>query len=205
VLTLEDDGYPSALRSLNDPPPLIFLSGSLKDPPLVGVVGTRKPTNYTLNFIEELVGMAVSRGYGVVSGGAVGVDSHAHLSAVKNSGYTLCILGFGLLKARGRIFDRIREAGGSLVSEFLPHERGDRYTFPKRNRLIAALSEFVVIPEASGKSGSLITAKYAVDQGKKVYVHIGIGRSSNWDGCYRLLSEDSEESGRGKGIPRCER
>ncbi|EDP76292.1 DNA-processing protein DprA [Hydrogenivirga sp. 128-5-R1-1] len=193
VITLEDEEYPSALKRIKDPPPLVFLRGSLRKLPLVGIVGTRKPTPYTLNFVEELVSMAVSRGYGVVSGGAAGVDSKAHLSAVENSGYTLCILGFGILKARGKVFESISESGGALLSEFLPHERGDRHTFPKRNRLIAALSEFIVVPEAGGSSGSLITADHAVKQGKKVYAHIGIGRSSSWDGCYRLVREGKAE------------
>ena len=193
VLTLGDDSYPVQLRDLPDPPPLLFVLGELEDTKFFGLVGTRKPTPYTLSFVEDFVKEAVGNGYAVVSGGANGVDAKAHLSAIENSGYTVCILGFGLLKARGGIFERLKRSSCALITEFLPHEPGDRHTFPKRNRLISALSEFILIPEAGRKSGSLITANYAVGMGKKVYVHIGIGRSPNWEGCYRLLREGKAE------------
>ncbi|RLJ71304.1 DNA processing protein [Hydrogenivirga caldilitoris] len=189
VMTIEDDTYPEHFRTLQDPPALLFLKGNLRELPLFGIVGTRKPTPYTLSFIEDLVKLGLSKGYGIVSGGAPGVDSKSHESAIENGGYTVCVLGYGILKARGSVFKRIEDAGGALLTEFLPHEPGSRHTFPRRNRLIAALSEFLVIPEAGKGSGSMITAGYAFEQGKRVYVHIGIGRSPNWEGCYQLLRE----------------
>ncbi len=192
-LTPESEKYPRKLFVLPDPPPLLFYRGALKETPLVAVVGPRRPTTYTLSFTEDTVRKLVSAGYGIVSGGAPGVDSLAHTSAVKNSGYTLCVLGFGLLKARGKLFRRIEESGGTLLSEFLPQEEGSRYTFPKRNRLIAALSDFLILPEAGARSGALITARWCRALGRGVFVHIGIGRSPSWEGCYTLLREGKGE------------
>lgn len=189
ALTLEDDDYPSALKKIPDPPPVIFYRGRISGVPLVGIVGARRPTSYSFVFTEELAKGAVSAGFGVVSGGARGIDSKAHLGAMDSSGYTLCVLGFGILKAEVGIFRRILSSGGCLISELLPEEEADKFTFPKRNRLIAALSEMLIIPEAGAKSGALITANYAVSYGVPVYVHIGIGRSPNWEGCYKLVKE----------------
>ncbi len=196
-LTLEDGEYPESLRSIPDPPPVLFYRGSLKRVPLFGLVGPRRPTGYSLSWTGRMVGEGVKAGWGVVSGGAPGIDSRAHLSAIERGGYTVCILGFGLLKATGSLFTRIEKSNGVLISEFDPEEKGDRHTFPKRNRLIAALSEFLVVPEAGAKSGALITAGYAYTYGKKVYVHIGIGSSPSWEGCYRLLREGRAEPVRG--------
>ena len=188
-VSIEDPEYPESLLELKDPPPVLFFRGSLKDLPLVGVVGTRNPTSYTELLVEELVKDIVEEGFGIVSGGAVGVDSKAHESAIEYGGYTLCVLGYGLMRARHYLVKRIDDGGGAIVSEFLPYERGDRFTFPKRNRIIAILSNFLVVPEAGAKSGALITANISRSYGRRVFVHIGIGRSSNWDGCYRLLRE----------------
>ena len=178
---------------LEDPPPVLFYRGELRECPLVGVVGTRKPNSYTHKFVKDIVRDSLASGYGVVSGGAVGVDTWAHEETIKNSGYGVCILGFGLLKARGSLFERLLKSNGVLISELMPYESGDKFTFPKRNRLIAGMSEFLIVPEAGSKSGALITARYAHKLGKKVFVHIGIGRSSNWDGCYKLLKEGTAE------------
>ncbi|WP_457599772.1 DNA-processing protein DprA [Hydrogenivirga sp.] len=208
VITLEDEDYPKAFLELPDPPPVLFIKGSIKGLPSLGLVGTRRPTSYTLSLVDEVVGEAVKRGFGVVSGGARGVDARAHLATIKNSGYTLCILGFGLLKARGGLFEDILNSNGVLLSEFLPHEGGDSFTFPKRNRLIAAISDLLFVPEAGSRSGALITADHALKLGRRVYVHIGIGRSSAWDGCYKLLREgkaelvkDGRELFGGSGVP----
>ncbi len=189
AVTLEDEDYPPRLREIPDPPPILFYRGDIRRIKLAGIVGSRRATPYTLNWVRSLVRDMVSHGWGVVSGGARGVDSTAHLSAVEEGGYTVCILGFGLLKAEGFLFRKIEEGGGLVMSEFLPDQQGSGFTFPKRNRIIAALSEFVVVPEAGAKSGALITAEYALRYKRRVYVHIGIGNSSSWDGCYDLIEK----------------
>lgn len=193
ALSLSDSAYPEGIRSIPDPPPVIFYRGCIKKVDLLGVVGSRKVTAYTLNWMDNFVREVVKHGLGVVSGGAPGTDSKAHLSAIENSGYTVCVLGFGILKARGSLFKRIEESGGLLISEFDPLEEGGKFTFPRRNRLIASLSKMLIIPQAGERSGALITADFANKYGKKVYVHIGIGSSSSWDGCYELVREGKAE------------
>ncbi len=188
-LTLEDELYPKRLKDIPDPPPVLFYRGKLKQVPLFGLVGPRKPTGYSLIWTERFVVEGVKSGWGVVSGGALGIDSKAHMTAVENGGYTVCILGFGILKAADPLFRRIEKSNNVLISEFDPEEGGSKFTFPKRNRLIAAFSEFIVVPEAGAKSGALITANYARSYGRKVHVHIGMGSSQSWEGCYTLLKE----------------
>jgi len=90
-VTLESRDYPRRLLDLPDPPPVLFYRGKLRDTPLAGVVGPRKPTAYTVSFVEDTVAKLVRAGYGTVSGGAAGVDSVAHISAFENSGYTVCV------------------------------------------------------------------------------------------------------------------
>ncbi len=192
-ITLEDDKYPPQLKGIPDPPPILFYRGVLRELPLIGVVGTRKPTHYTLNLVDEVVKSAVMEGNGVVSGGAKGVDTRAHTSTIEQNGYTVCVLGFGILRAKGGLIERIEKSGGLILSEFLPTKEAGKHTFPRRNRIIAGLTRFLIIPEAGIKSGALITASYAFKYGRKVFVHIGLGGSSNWDGCYRLVREGKAE------------
>ena len=188
-LTLEDEAYPAGIKAIEDPPAVLFYRGRLFDLPLAGIVGTRRPTGYTLNLVKASAAKVVEAGMGVVSGGAKGVDWLAHEGAVERGGHTLCILGCGILKTPNYLLNLLSYPNTLLMSEFPPLQTGDRYTFPKRNRLIAAMSEFVFIPEAGAKSGSLITADYAIKYGRRVYVHIGIGSSDSWEGCYKLLKE----------------
>lgn len=192
VITLEDEDYPQKLRGIEDPPPVLFYRGELRDLPLVGIVGTRKAAAYSFSLVDELVRKAVERGYGTVSGGARGIDMRAHFRTLELLGYTVCVLGFGILRAKGSFFRKLEESG-LLLSEFFPNEPADRFTFPRRNRIIASLSEFLIVPEAGSKSGALITADYASSYGKRIFVHIGMGRSPNWEGCYKLLKEGKAE------------
>lgn len=207
VIPLSDSRYPRKLRSVPDPPPLLFLWGELKEVPLVGIVGPRRPSNYTLSLVDTLVSEFLDAGYGTVSGGASGVDMRVHTSTLERSGYTVCVLGSGLLRA-GREHLKLLERGGSvLLSEMLPEEGASKYSFPRRNRIIAGLSEFLVIPEAGPRSGSLITASHADRYKRKVYVHVKEGE--RWEGCRELarsgvavpFDEVSEiTGGKGEGL-----
>ena len=198
-LTLESELYPPPLRDIPDPPPVLFYMGVWEERSLAGVVGARKATAYTLGWTKEVVKELVGTGIGIVSGGAPGVDRQAHLSALESSGYTVCVLGTGILRAKGDLFGRIKEGKGLLVSELDLLERGSSFTFPRRNRLIAALSDFLLVPQAGKRSGALITAGFAREYGKKVYVHIGLGSSSLWDGCYELVKKYGAELVKGAG------
>jgi len=96
--TLESENYPEKLKGIEDPPPVVFYRGELKDIPLAGIVGTRKPTGYTLGLTKSTASKIVKAGMGVVSGGAKGVDWLAHEGAIESGGFTVCILGYGILK-----------------------------------------------------------------------------------------------------------
>ncbi|RMH79472.1 MAG: DNA-protecting protein DprA [Acidobacteria bacterium] len=186
--TIEDEDYPLLLKTIEDPPPVIFYRGKLKDLPLVGVVGTRNPDQYSINFTRKLVHSLVDAGFGVVSGGAKGIDYTSHLSCLQAGGYTVCLLGMGLLKMPSYL-RKLSHDSVLFMSELLPEQEADSYTFPRRNRLISGLSTSLVVVEAGQRSGALITAEHGVRQGRQVYVHVGIGSSERWLGCIRLLNE----------------
>lgn len=186
--TIEDEDYPLLLRTIEDPPPVIFYMGKLKELPLVGIVGARNPDPYSIGFTKKLVHSLVDAGFGVVSGGARGIDYTSHLSCLQAGGYTVCLLGMGLLKMPPYL-SRLSHENLLFMSEFLPEQEADSYTFPRRNRLISGLSVGLVVVEAGQGSGALITAEHALRQGRPVYVHVGIGSSERWLGCIRLLNE----------------
>jgi len=168
VLTYEDGDYPDRLRNLPDPPPVLFVKG--RDLPAAGaavaLVGSRRATPYGLNAATGLARELAARGVSVVSGLARGIDTAAHRGALEGDGLTYGVLGSGVdvvyPPENRKLFDQVPESG-ALVSEF-PFGTSPRpYRFPVRNRLIAALSEAVVVVEAARDSGSLITAKLASD------------------------------------------
>ncbi|MCX8164253.1 MAG: DNA-processing protein DprA [Aquificaceae bacterium] len=187
-LTLEDQSYPPLLKEIEDPPPVLFFKGDIKPIPMVGVVGTRKPDIQSLSFIRSLVRTLVKEGYGVCSGGAVGCDFQSHRECVGAGGYTLCVLGMGLLKLPSHL-KQLQDKNMVFLSEFLPEALPDEYTFPRRNRLISGLSRSLVVVEAGEESGALITANYAVKQRRPIWVYIGNGSSHRWLGCVKLVNE----------------
>jgi DNA processing protein len=185
---LSDPQYPVRLKEIEDPPPVLFYRGELKTVSCFGVVGTRNPDSYSVRYTKELVGFLVSKGYATASGGAKGIDAYAHKFCIEAGGYTLCLLGMGILEVPQRMQDFILRSG-VLLSELLPWEKADKHTFPRRNRLISGISEGVFVVEAGENSGALITAYYAKEQNRPVYVHVGYGISERWEGCIKLVNE----------------
>ncbi len=193
AICIEEEFYPPQLKAIDDPPPVIFLMGNIKEGLFVGIVGSRLATSYTIELTDQLCEALVNAGIYTVSGGARGVDKKVHESTLKYGGYTLWIAGSGLLNVDVNLRNKILKSNSAILSEFDPLERGNKYTFSQRNRLISGMAELLIITEAGAKSGSLITADYALKQGKRVFVHIGIGRSERWAGCYKLLKEGKAE------------
>ncbi|NAZ23449.1 MAG: DNA-protecting protein DprA, partial [Thermocrinis sp.] len=154
---LSDPQYPVRLKEIEDPPPVLFYRGELKAVSSFGVVGTRNPDSYSIRYTKELVGFLVGKGYAIASGGAKGIDAYAHKFCIEAGGYTLCLLGMGILDVPQRMQDFILK-NGVLLSELLPWEKADKHTFPRRNRLISGISEGVFVVEAGENSGALITA-----------------------------------------------
>jgi DNA processing protein len=176
ALTLLDEDYPSSLRQINDPPPVLFVRGGLirSDAQAVALVGTRRATPYGKTVAEQLAMGLATCGVTVVSGLAKGVDTAAHRAALDAGGRTLAVLGNGLDQVyppeNAGLAKRIVNSGaGALVSEFSPGVPPDAVNFPRRNRLISGLSRGCVIVEAAHRSGALITADFALEQGREVF------------------------------------
>jgi DNA processing protein len=168
--------YPPLLRELYDPPALVFYRGILPDPekPLAALVGTRHPSSAAAMQAFDLGRDLARAGVPVVSGLALGIDAFSHRGNLEGGAPTAAVLGSGLDQVypamnRG-LAGRILEQGGALLSEYPPGTRPARWNFPARNRIIACLARAVVIVEAPEKSGALITANFALDFGRELFV-----------------------------------
>ena len=168
--------YPPLLREAYDPPPVIFYKGSLPHPEksLIGIVGTRKPSQSAGEQIYKIAGNLGRAGISVVSGLALGIDAMAHRGNLIGSAPGYAVLGCGIDEvypsANKPLAKRILDSGGALISEYPPGSTLGKWMFPARNRIIAALSRSVLIAEAPVKSGALITAAFALEQGKDLWV-----------------------------------
>lgn len=196
VLLLDDPGYPPRLRATADPPPVLFVRGdptALAAPRAIAVVGTRHPTDAGRRVAGRLAGTLARAGAVVVSGLAIGVDGAAHAAAVAEAAPTVAVIGGGhdrlFPRAHERLADAIAAEGGAVVAEVGPAVEPRRYSFPRRNRVISGLAEAVVVVEAAARSGALITAAHALEQGRGCYVVPGPLESERSAGCLRLLRD----------------
>ncbi len=171
---VDEDAYPAELRDLADPPVAIYLRGEHRLPSAVrrvSVVGSRHPTDAGLRLTRELARFAAERGVEVVSGLALGIDAAAHGGALDGGRPTVAVLGCGVdvvyPRTNARLSDRV-VADGVVVSEYAPGTSPAPWRFPARNRLIAALAGTLLVVEARGRSGALITADHALDLGRDV-------------------------------------
>lgn len=185
VLAIDDEKYPQCLRDIECPPAVIYVSGKLPDVDnrlTIGIVGTRRATKYGIDNSYKF-GYALSK-YGVatVSGGALGVDCASHRGSLAADGVTICVRGCGInasyLSENAGMRNAITKKG-AVISEYPPDETPRTYYFPARNRIIAALSDGLLIIESGIKSGSLITANLAGEMGKKVYALLGNNNPQN--------------------------
>ena len=194
AVTLEEPSYPDRLRRVELPPPLLFLRGdveAMSAVDAVAVVGTRWPTDKG-RLIAGWIGSALAHaGAVVVSGLAVGIDGAAHASVVAEAGRTVAVLGGGharlFPKAHERLADAIVRCGGAVVSEHGPDTNPSRGTFPRRNRLVSGLSDATVVVEAGVRSGALITAGWALEQGRECFLVPGPFDSPASAGCHAFL------------------
>lgn len=189
----DDPRFPPLLREISDPPAGLFLRGILEERPLISVVGTRRLTSYGRRAASHIVRELAASGFGVVSGLALGIDGEAHKAALDAGGYTIAVLATGIddttiyPREHLRLAQRILASGGALVSENPPGSPSVKYAFPKRNRLIAGLSPATLVIEASVNSGSLITARLALDENREVLAVPGPIWSAASEGCHHLL------------------
>ena len=196
VVTWEDEDYPRALFELPDPPLVLYVLGEIvpKDERAIAVVGTRRATSYGRIVAKTLSRDLASRGITVVSGMAPGIDTAAHKGALEG-GRTIAVLGTGLGKpypaGNMRLMEEIA-ARGAVISEFPWEREGSKWTFPRRNRIIAALSLGVVVVEAPARSGALITAEIALELGREVFAVPGPITSEVSRGTNRLIREGAK-------------
>lgn len=195
VLAIDHPDYPPLLREIADPPPLLFLKGDplLLGLPQVAVVGTRHPSLTGRADAEGFGGELARAGLVVTSGMARGIDTAAHVGAMRAGGRTLAVLGTGAdrpyPRENTRLYLSIAGGGGLVVSEFLPGEQPLAMHFPRRNRIISGLSLGVLVVEAAPESGSLITARKAGDQGRLVWALPGSRHNVQAQGCISLIRD----------------
>ena len=194
VVTLLDNDYPAQLKNISSPPPVLYCLGDvtlLNKKNSLAVVGARKATNYGKEFIDNVIA-PVSCHRVIVSGGALGIDSWAHQVALAQNQPTIAVLGSGLKKpypyANKKLFEQIQE-NGLLVSPFPLLMDPLAGNFPARNRIVAGLAESCVVVQAAAKSGALITAYIALEQGKDVFAVPGQFNDPLSAGCHKLLQD----------------
>ncbi len=193
--TIFDDTYPPLLRHIYLPPTLIYWQGAelLPIDPTLAMVGSRQADAYGDHVIQQLVPDLVSQGWIIVSGGALGADSSAHQAALKAGGKTVAILGSGLLRpypvSNKKLFEEIAASGGAVVSIFSTLMVPASGNFPARNRVISGMSRGCIVVRAAAKSGALITARFALDQGREVGAIPGSIFDSLSAGCHALIKE----------------
>ena len=203
VFTVLDEGYPELLKAVYDPPLALYVKGVLDGRPAAAIVGTRKATPYGLRTAARLARELAQAGAAVVSGLARGIDTAAHRACVEAGGITWAALGTGLgmvyPRENARLAERIVERGGALVSEFPLAQGAMPANFPRRNRVISGLSLATVVVEGGFESGALITARFALEQGREVLAVAGpvdspVSRGPNFylkSGAY--LAEDADD------------
>ncbi len=174
VITWQETGYPRYLMEIDLPPPVLYVRGELRDEDdwAVAVVGTRRVTSYGRQVAADVAGMLARNGLTVVSGLARGVDSIAHQKSLESNGRTLAVLGCGIDRAyppeNRALMDQI-PGNGAVITDYPPGTKPEASNFPARNRIISGLARAVVVVEAGSRSGALITASFAAEQGREVF------------------------------------
>ena len=194
MITVEDEKYPSGLRYVLDAPYALFVKGKLPDEngKRVAIVGARMCSEYGREAAGRIAEKLSTCKVQIISGMAKGVDSAGHHGALRAKGETFAVLGCGAdicyPSENRNLYRQIEECGG-IISEYLPQTLPLPRRFPMRNRIISALSDIVVVVEAKEKSGSLITADYALEQGREVYAVPGRLTDTLSGGCNRLIKQ----------------
>lgn len=197
-ITPEDPRYPPLLKEIASPPSCLWGEGEpevLSSDRCLAIVGARECTSYGEGVALEMARDLAGEGVVVVSGLAYGIDTAAHRGALQGGGKTIAVLGNGIDKtypSRNRDLRKSIEANGAVISEFEPGTEAAPWTFPRRNRIISGLCQGVVVVEAGQKSGSLITAEFARQQGREVFAVPGAIHSPMSCGTHRLIQKGAK-------------
>ena len=198
IITPADPDYPECLNHIYDPPLCLYCRGTLPElgDGCVAVVGSRRPSRYGRKMTELLTGQAVAAGWKIISGLAYGVDAVAHKTAVDCGGITVAVLGGGLMRVHPQdnipLARSIVDSGGAVVSEFPMEYPVNRQSFPRRNRIVAAMSAATLVVEAGLNSGALITADLAAEQGRSVFAVPGQVDNELARGCHKLIRQGAK-------------
>jgi len=197
VITINQSEYPEDLVNIYSPPILLYVKGKLleQDRNAVAIVGSRRASYYGLSIAEELAYKLASMGVTIVSGMARGIDTASHRGALKAGGRTIAVLGSGLANIyppeNVKLSERIAKKG-AVITEFPMNVAPHKQNFPKRNRIISGLSLGVVVVEAAKRSGSLITADLALEQGREVFAIPGRVKSTTSIGTHNLIKQGAK-------------
>lgn len=197
LLPYHDPRYPPLLRQIADPPPLLFVRGNVDvlSQPQLAIVGSRRPTIDGRDNARRFAAGISAAGYAITSGLALGIDAEAHRGTLENKGITIAVLGTGLDNIYPAVHTRLAAQiaeQGAVISEFAPDQPSYPSNFPQRNRIISGLAHGVLVIEAAQQSGSLITARYAGEQGREVFAVPGTIHNPYARGCHRLIRQGAK-------------
>ncbi len=198
LLTLHDSDYPQSLRDIPDPPPLLFLRGNREvlTNPQLAMVGSRNPSASGRETAHDFARTLAASGMVITSGLAMGIDTASHQGALAGGGQTIAVVGTGLDRvypaANRELAYAIIDGGGAMVSEFPPATPPHAGNFPRRNRIISGLSLGTMVVEAALRSGSLITARLAAEQGREVFAIPGSIHNPLARGCHQLIRQGAK-------------
>jgi DNA processing protein len=195
VVTFRDDDYPAVLRSIADAPVVLYVKGQLPTQGAIAIVGSRRASFYGIEVSAKFAVRLAESDFTVVSGMARGIDAAAHRGALRAKGTTVAVLGSGLSNIyppeHRKLFEEIA-ASGAVISEFAMQTPPVPYNFPRRNRIISGLSLGVIVVEAAERSGALITADFALEQGREVFAVPGkIDQASSF-GTHNLIKQGAK-------------
>lgn len=194
IVTFSDENYPERLKYIDEPPYILFYKGDLEraEEKNIAIVGSRKCDNYGKRCTKLITSTLGDLGVGIISGGAFGIDTEAHKKCVEGNFYNAAVFGCGInidYPVYNRELYKKIIKNGCIISEFFPDTPPLRYNFPRRNRIISGMSDAVIVIQAGEKSGSLITANYAVNQGKDVFAVPGDVFLPESKGCNNLIKD----------------
>lgn len=194
LIDYKNASYPKALLNITNFPLAIFVKGSLdEENDKIAMVGSRKASAYGISVAKQFAADLAKAGVAVVSGGAKGIDAASHQGALSTGGNTIAVFGCGLdvyyPRENKKLFDEILDKNGALISEYIPGAEPITWHFPARNRIISGLSRGVLVVEADKKSGSLITANFALESGRDIYCVPGSIYSSGSIGVHNLIKQ----------------
>ncbi|MDR2440713.1 MAG: DNA-processing protein DprA [Planctomycetaceae bacterium] len=195
IITLHDSQYPEPLRTIHDPPPILYIKGKIlpQDTFSIAVIGTRRNSAYGCRQADRLTTALAHYGFTIISGLALGIDGIAHRAALKSNARTLAVLGSGHHRIyppeHETLAGQIIDSGGAVLSEYPPLHQSSKWTFPQRNRIVSGLSLGVLVVESPLRSGAMISAGIAGEQGRDIFAVPGSIESTNSQGCHQLIRD----------------